>query len=75
MTGLGCGGHDCGGSQKWALHHYISDKDLLRSTFIAMASLKNGWDHIQAKTYRFITDNYTFVEPTYEQVFEHRPLF
>lgn len=46
-TYVECKSHQCHNSLKWAMGKYIEDKGTLRSAYITMESLRNGFDELE----------------------------
>jgi hypothetical protein len=57
---VGCFGHDCHGGLRWGVFHLLSDKDVVRDSYIAVESLRNGFDVIECNLVPWITAHLQF---------------
>ena len=46
FVSVGCAAHDCHGGLKWSILSYFNDKQVLKSAFIVVESLRNGYSLI-----------------------------
>lgn len=44
QTCVGCCCHDIHGGLRWSVHSYVKDRSLMKSTFISIESLRNGFN-------------------------------
>ena len=57
-----CAAHDAQSSFRWAMHRWISDKDLLRDVYVCIESLRKSVDLIRGYLAEWVAARISFVE-------------
>ena len=67
-----CAAHDAQSSFRWAMHRWISDKDLLRDVYVCIESLRRSVDLMRSHLAEWVAARISFVEELGADAIDHR---